>query len=81
MDLILNNNFSSINENELNLLNGGIDWDSVGSGIATTGGGYLGSKIGAKVGASIGTTGGPVGTVVGALIGGAAGAIIYSFWD
>lgn len=77
MEISLDNNFLSIENYELDLINGGIDWDMVGGTIATGGGTY----IGAKIGAGFGTAGGPVGTVVGGLIGGAAGAIIYTFWD
>ena len=75
--MVLNNDFCAMSQDELLVVDGGIDWDLVGGTIATGGGAY----IGAKIGGTVGTAGGPVGTVVGGLIGGAVGAIIYSFWD
>ena len=66
-------NFDTLELNELENIDGGIDWNFVGGTIAAGGG----SLIGAKIGAGIGSIGGPAGS----LIGGAAGAIIYSLWD
>lgn len=78
MGLELNNGvFNELTVSELNMIDGGIDWNSIGMGASMTAGGL----IGAKVGAAVGTTGGPVGTVVGTIVGGIAGGIIYSLWD
>ena len=77
MNMILSNGFYELNVHEMELVDGGVDWNLVGATVSTAGGAY----IGAKIGGAVGTAGGPVGTVVGGLIGGAAGAIVYSLWD
>lgn len=70
-------NLVELQMEELELIDGGIDWNSIGMGTSMTAGGFLGAKIGG----SIGTTAGPVGTVAGTIIGGIAGGVIYSLWD
>ncbi len=74
--------FESLDNNDMLLVEGGIDWNDVGLGIAGTAGTTIGSYSGAKIGATIGTVWAPgVGTVVGGIVGGAIGVIIYSLWD
>lgn len=73
MEIVLNNGFCEMSQNEMLCVDGGIDWDSIGMAICTGAGAYIGGQIG--------TLFGPVGTVVGVIGGGAAGAAIYTLWD
>lgn len=63
---------------ELQEVNGGIDWNSVGATIAGGGGCAIGAHIGETVGF---LGGGPVGSAAGGIIGGAIGTAIYTLWD
>lgn len=78
MEMGLNNGFCELSLNEMNLVDGGVDWYSIGMGLSMTAGGFIGGAIGSAVG-PVGTVAGvKVGTVAGTIIGGAAGGIIYS---
>lgn len=68
------NGFCEISQFELEQIDGGVDWDSVGNAIACG----SGAAIGGKVGAAIGTS---VAPVVGTIIGGAVGVVIYTLFD
>lgn len=78
MELAYTSNFIELTFDEAMLIDGGINWDSVGEYIATAGGSAIGSAIG---GAKKGAIFGPKGAAVGAVIGGLAGLILYTLWD
>ena len=61
-----NNNFTELNTSDMKTIDGGVNWDAVGSTAAVGGGAAIGTAIG-----------GPIGGVVG----GIAGALIYHLWD
>ncbi len=78
MELVLNNRFCEMTQNEVMEIDGGVDWYSIGMGVFMTAGGFIGGAIGSCVG-SAGTIGGvKVGTVAGTIIGSAIGGVIYS---
>ena len=62
-----------LNLNELENIDGGIDWNGIGLGASMTSGGILGAKIGA--------VGGGLGMAIGTIVGGVAGGIVYSIAD
>lgn len=78
MEMVLNNNFCELTFDEMNLVDGGVDWYSIGMGLSMTAGGFIGGAIGSTVGPAGTVAGVKAGTVAGTLIGGAVGGIIYS---
>lgn len=75
------NNFEVLNEYELEIIDGGIDWNGIGGNVSAVAGCYVGSQVGEKIGIAIGSAGGPVGMVVGGIVGAAVGYGIYSLFD
>ena len=71
--------FQNLEWNELEAIDGGIDWNTVG--LAVTGGAWLAIATHACKGAKIGAIAGPTGVLVGGFVGIAVGAIIYTLWD
>lgn len=67
MEMVLNNGFCELANDEIMLTEGGFDFvDIAGSAIC----GYAGGKVGAAIG-------GPIGGVVGGLVGVVAFEIVY----
>ncbi|SHI08317.1 lactococcin A1 precursor [Clostridium grantii] len=75
MEMTLNYSgaFCELGCDELEGVNGGVDWNGVGLGVSMTAGGIIGAKIGAL--------GGVPGVAAGTIIGAAVGGILYSLWD
>lgn len=71
-------NLEELKFDELQEVNGGVDWNSIGMSLAAGGGGAIGAKIGASAGF---LGGGPVGSAAGGIIGGAVGTAVYTLWD
>ena len=78
MEMVLNSGFCELSLDEMNLVDGGVDWYSIGMGLSMTAGGFIGGGIGSVVGPAGTVAGVKVGTVAGTLIGGLIGGIIYS---
>lgn len=55
---------------EIKDVNGGVDWNGVGSAFAMGGGSLYGTVQGARIGARVGWIGGPAGGAIGAVVGG-----------
>lgn len=70
---IVSNDFSTLGNDQLLFIDGGIDWNGIGLGISMTAGGYIGSRVGSIFG--------PVGGICGGIGGAVVGGIIYSYWD
>jgi len=86
MELAMTNGFSELTFSEMEMVDGGVNWDSIGNFITGTAcaaiGVYVTKSVAAKAGATVGTfLGGPGGAVLGAVVGGAIGVAIYTLWD
>ena len=75
MEMTLNYGFSELSFDEMNLVDGGVDWYSIGMGLSMTAGGLIGGAIGSCVGPAGTVAGVKVGTVAGTIIGGAASVL------
>ena len=75
MEMVMNNGFKMLSEEENYMIDGGLDLvDAAGSLVC----GYAGKTVGQKVGSLIGgSVGGPIGAVGGGIIGVAAFEVVY----
>lgn len=73
--MILNNGFCELSADEMEFVDGGVDWYSIGMGLSMTAGGFIG---GALAGAILGGTAGLIGAVgYGVVKGNLSGGTIY----